>query len=232
LLKEINSRARDRETNQQSFRRESRYSQLTTLLWGQRGGGGKAGTTTWMCARFRVTTRDSPRLFAEYEEVCRYKYNAFLSHRFAPRCHRWLTQWHLKSLIVDVFLRRTRAKGTRISTSWNLLWHYNPFHVNAPESTRFRVERSVDHQCSCLEFLFQTNWTPPPPSPSIEIASAFPPDHAAFRREWHTSSKNWKVQRETEKFNVTSNLIHFPFKRLGNNLKFKVLKLKNVKTRH
>jgi len=109
--------------------------------------------------------RDSPRLFAEYEEVCRYKYNAFLSHRFAPRCHRWLTQWHLKSLIVDVFLRRTRAKGTRISTSWNLLWHYNPFHVNAPESTRFRVERSVDHPCSCLEFLFQTNRPPPPPSP-------------------------------------------------------------------
>ena len=113
--------------------------------------------------------RDSPRLFAEYEEVCRYKYNAFLSHRFAPRCHRWLTQWHLKSLIVDVFLRRTRAKGTRISTSWNLLWHYNPFHVNAPESTRFRVERDRSIiSARVLSFSFKPTEPLPPLPPPVD----------------------------------------------------------------
>lgn len=51
-------------------------------------------------ARFRVTTRDSPRLFAEYEEVCRYKYNAFLSHRLARGATGgWLNGiWNRRSL--------------------------------------------------------------------------------------------------------------------------------------
>lgn len=50
------------------------------------------------------------------EEVCRYKYNAFLSHRFARGCAtggRWLAQWHLKSRRPFTRFRDTNLRVTR-----------------------------------------------------------------------------------------------------------------------
>jgi len=79
-------------------------------------------------------TRDSPRLFAESEEVCRYKYNGFLSHRLARGVIGWLS---MASETDGVFA----SIRTRISTSWNLpLQQFVPCE-RAGICGRFRVER-------------------------------------------------------------------------------------------
>jgi len=202
------------EKSQRSFRRESRYPHLTIILRGQWGGGGKdeSGHDDKDAREISHSDapHDSPRLFAESEEVCRYKYNAFSESSARARCHQ-LAQWHLKSSIVDALSRHARAIRTRILTSLippPTLWFRSV--RTRRKSTWFRVEWSTD-RLERVSWVSLSNQLDPRRSRSRLLFL----QTAAFRREWHTSSKNWKVRQETKKLNVTSNLNYSPFKELG-----------------
>lgn len=139
-----------------------RYPHLTVTLRGQWGGGGKdeSGYDDMDGARDisrNDATRDSPRLFVQSEEVCRYKYNAFLSHRARAICYRWLTRWHLKSSILGAFSRRKDTDFNELEPPSFII---RSVRTRRRIRARFRVVRSTDRRSVCPEFLFQTNGTP------------------------------------------------------------------------
>lgn len=143
-----------------------------------------------MRARFRITTnalRDSPRLFAE-------KYVAINIMRVSEssaraRCHYggWLNGiWNRRALTrLRVAPAREDAHGSqRAGTSSRL---YNPFRANAPEPVR--DFKSCDRPIAVSRVSLSSKPNPRRSRSRLLFLQTI----AAFCREWHTSSKNWKV---------------------------------------
>lgn len=135
-----------------------------------------------------VASRDSPRLFAESEEVCRYKYNAFLSHRLemppvvSSMALEIVERWR-------VFAARPRRKDADFQRAGTSSGFIIRSVRTRRKSVRDFASRAIDRsRARVLSFSFK-----PTEPPSIEIASAFPPDRCLPPRMTYTSSKNWKV---------------------------------------
>lgn len=142
------------------------------------------------------TPRDSRRLFAKSEEVCRYKYNAFLSHRSA-RCATggWLNGiWNRRPF---TRLRDASRRGrwwlgvltTPISISWNLPQIYNSF------------RGAMSAHGACVPQVSPSNRPSFRPSRSPLFFHRRPPPSV----ENHVQNlKNWEKTRRVMKSNVFS----------------------------
>jgi len=169
----------------------------------------KAGTTTWMRAmRFRVTTGRvihpaSSRRAKKYVAINIMGFWVIGSREVSSTVG---SQWHLKSPMIDAFRVNKDAD-------------FNELEPPASTIRSVRTRRNlwaISSRTRASSFSFE-----PTEPPSVEIASAFPPDHCFPSRTTCASSKNWKVHREMEKFNVTSNLIYSPPREHGRSGKSK-----------